>query len=426
MRHLCTLLLLVLAISSCGGDALVADGTGDWVGTVSEEGTVTTVRNEAGSKWGGPATLVEEMSIGVETGPTEYMLGGVGGLWVTDDEIYVIDSQVPAVRVYDWNGKHLRDIGGVGQGPGEYERPAGILVGPDGTIYVNEGGGDSRINVYSKDGETLETWRWSPGRIRISGGQFVMRHDGAIFTRASMYPPGEVPNFDNRTTGMQQVGRDGAVGEMIEQPDLGVERLEIKVNDRVTRGVPFGPGQVSSFSPTGAYIVGDNSSYAFEIRYPDERVVKVHKYGEPVPISADEKAYLRRTTTSSVRRFNDKPDWSYSGPIPDYKPAYYSFYPTQGNQVLVVREGPSRLVEGCDVNFDLNEGPQEPCYTPDRAWDMFDLEGNYLGEVLRPDVGRLFLPFWRDDILLLVVEDELGTMTVKRFRFQLPGEGTER
>lgn len=41
-------------------------------------------------------------------------------------------------------------------------------------------------------------------------------------------------------------------------------------------------------------------------------------------------------------------------------------------------------------------------------------------------VGRLFTPYWRDDILLLVVEDELGTMTVKRFRFQLPDPGVER
>ena len=43
-----------------------ATGTdGTWVGTITTEGNVTTVINEAGSVWGGAATLVEEASIGV-------------------------------------------------------------------------------------------------------------------------------------------------------------------------------------------------------------------------------------------------------------------------------------------------------------------------------------------------------------------------
>ena len=426
MRAACLLLTATLSTVACGGATAPADGTGDWVGSVSTESAVTTVRNESGSKWGGLATLVEEASIGVDVGPPEYMLGSPGGLFATDNEVYVIDPQVPAVRVYDWQGQHLRNIGNEGQGPGEYLRPSGVLVDPAGRIYVREGGGDRRINVYSSSGEPLETWRWSTGTVRISGGQLLMRHDGAIFTRAIRYPEGEALNFENRVRGMQQVGREGAVGEMIEEPDLGVETMEVS-SDRMTTVVPFSPGQVTSFTPAGAYLVGDNSDYSFEIRYPDDRVITVERFWTPVPISDAEADYSIRTLTSSMRRINSLPEWSYNGSaVPDHKPAYYSFYPTQGTRVMVVRHGPSHMLEGCDLAFDLNTRPEGPCFEFERVWDMFDLEGNYLGEVQRPDAARLSTPFWRDDALWIVVEDELGTMMVKRFRFELPGAGTTR
>lgn len=421
MRALCVVLVVSLSVVSCGGDAAVSDGTGDWVGSVSTEGSVTTVRNEAGSQWGGPAILAEEASIGVEVGAPEYMLGSPGGLFATDEEIYMIDSQVPIVRAYDWQGNHLRDYGGAGQGPGEYEYPGSVLVGRDGRVYVSESGPSPRINVYSREGEAVDTWRWSNGTTRISPGTLIMQHDGALFARAYLYPENST-DFEDRITGMQQVGPEGGVGELIEMPDLEVERIQISV-DGNERTVAYSPGQVSTFTPAGAWVVGDNSSYAFEIHYPDGRIVEVERFWEPVAIDAGHRDYLTRSMTSSVRRFEDIPDWSWSGStIPEHKTAYYSFYPTQGNRLMVVRELASHRVEGCDVTFDLNVGPEEDCYPPERAWDMFDLEGNYLGEVLRPDYPHLYTPFWRDDMLLLVVENEAGVMQVKRFRFQLPGE----
>jgi hypothetical protein len=424
MRFLSLLLALVMPLAACGGDGATATDAGAWVGEVSTEGNVTMVRNQAGSRWGGPAILEPEVSIGVDEGAPEYMFGSISGLWATDDEIYVVDSQVPVVRVYDSQGRHLRDIGREGQGPGEFQRPSGVLVDPDGRVYVREGGGDPRINVYSHEGEPLETWRWTTGQVRVSGGQLVMRNDGAIFTLAIKYPQDVRPTLENRVRGMQQVGRDGAVGELIEQPDLQVDTPTVS-SERMTTSVPFSPGQITTFTPAGAYVAGDSSTYGFEIHYPDGRVVEVERYWTPVPISTAEKEYAKRRLTASMRRFNDDPEWTYDGPpLPDHKPAYYLFNPTQGNRVLVVRYGPSHLVDGCDVNFDLNEGPGEECFEPERVWDMFDLEGVYLGEVVRPTSGRLFQPFWRDDMVVMVVEDEFGTNTVKRFRFRLPDEAS--
>ena len=54
-----------LSLAAC---ATQEDANGAWVGTTTTEGNVTTVVNESGSVWGGTATLVEEASIGVESG----------------------------------------------------------------------------------------------------------------------------------------------------------------------------------------------------------------------------------------------------------------------------------------------------------------------------------------------------------------------
>jgi len=45
--------------------------------------------------------LVEEASIGVDVGEDPYMLGNPTAVWATEDRIFVVDGQIPALRVYD-------------------------------------------------------------------------------------------------------------------------------------------------------------------------------------------------------------------------------------------------------------------------------------------------------------------------------------
>ena len=113
---------VIVVAASCAPTEEGADTDGTWVGTITTEGNVTTVVNESGSVWDGSATLVEEASIGVENGPEEYMFGRVVGLYANDSEIFVLDEQKPAVRVYDYQGAHLRDLGSGGQGPGRVSK----------------------------------------------------------------------------------------------------------------------------------------------------------------------------------------------------------------------------------------------------------------------------------------------------------------
>ena len=104
MRRGTLLAILVLAIA-CSPDAPQLDPGGTWVGTITTEGNVTTVVNKSGSVWGGEAQLVEEMSIGVDIGEDEYMLGHIANIYATDELLYLTDTQEPSVRVYDTDGR---------------------------------------------------------------------------------------------------------------------------------------------------------------------------------------------------------------------------------------------------------------------------------------------------------------------------------
>jgi hypothetical protein len=174
------------------------------------------------------------------------------------------------------------------------------------------------------------------------------------------------------------------------------------------------------FLPTGNWVIGVPDDYHFEIRHAGGSITRVRKYWEPVPVSAAEAAYQKQWTLATVRA--QVPDFAWNGPeVPDIKPAYLSFTPTFDDRVLVLREGPSRRVEPCDQRFEDRGSSTELCFQPTYSWDVFEQAGRYLGELERPE-GRLGRSFFRDDLVLLAVEDEAGTIMVKRYRLVLPGD----
>ncbi len=116
LRSLCA--VTVLATVACSTDAPDTSPAGDWVGTITTGGNVTTVINESGSVWGGEVGLEETLSIGAEVGDEPYLLGQVGAVGATTERIYVLDRQLSVVRVYDMSGTHVIDIGRGGKVPG--------------------------------------------------------------------------------------------------------------------------------------------------------------------------------------------------------------------------------------------------------------------------------------------------------------------
>jgi hypothetical protein len=419
--------VIALSLIACTTqeDGPEADADGTWVGTITTEGDVTTVVNESGSVWGGPASLVEEASIGVESGPDEYLFGQIGGVWADEDRIYVADYQVPAVRVYDTSGRYLFDIGSRGQGPGEYEEPWSVATKPNGDIVVAEIAG-GRLNVYAPDGTPIHTHSSASPSRTVMPNMFLMSTSGVPYTISLNHANTEgVPRV-----GMRGIGADGSAGEPLFPPLTGYEPqcLNVRYMSEPYCNIPFAPSESSALTPELAWVLGANDQYAFQIHHVDGRVTKVTRHWAPVTVTDDEADYERRRIVASVRM--NEPDWTWNGPsIPDHKPAFTRFLPDHSGRIWLLRDGPSRrVVDDCSESFDdSGEWLRDfrPCWVADRFLDSFAADGRYLGEVRVPPTAVVSKDvFIRDDVLVVPASDDAGTIMVKRYRLVLPGEGS--
>lgn len=131
--------------------------------------------------------------------------------------LYAVDtggvgSSAHRVRVFDvQTGAHLYDIGTRGSEPGRFNLPRDIEVGPDGNLYIVDGG-NFRVQVLTPQGEYLR----SIGSLGRRSGQFARPKGIALDTAGNIYVSdaahGNFQIFDNH--GLLLL----FVGERSEQP----------------------------------------------------------------------------------------------------------------------------------------------------------------------------------------------------------------
>jgi hypothetical protein len=411
-------LTLFVATVACASES--ADSVPDetWVGTITAEGDVTTVVNESGSVWGGTATLVEELSIGVELGEEPYMFGSVADVWATGERIYVVDSGVPVLRVFDHEGRHVRDIGGRGQGPGEFEMPNAVAVTTDGRILVREGRPGQRTNVYSADGEPLDTWQGDPTLSSFS--PITLTYDGDFYSQTFIY---RADDSGDRVIGMGKMGPDGIDGEPLRFPEFDYEPPIIMFDENRARYVPLVPFVTTVMLPSGALVAGLSSEYRFTVARPDGSTMIVEKYWEPIPISDEEAEWHRRQVVASGRRPNPSFQWD-GAEMPDHHPAFGRFLGDRSGRIWVIRRSAVDKVPDCTEDpLDETVTMIIPCWQVSDTADVFDeATGKFLGEVALPDGVTLGASFIEGDAVYTPIEDEAGTIRVERFRLVLPGD----
>lgn len=79
--------------------------------------------------------LKKDLILGEETeGP--YFFASVNGIEVSDKYIYVLDTKMVKVKIYDLKGKFVRDIGKKGEGPGEFMIPSSFCLSANNNIYI--------------------------------------------------------------------------------------------------------------------------------------------------------------------------------------------------------------------------------------------------------------------------------------------------
>jgi DNA-binding beta-propeller fold protein YncE len=111
------------------------------------------------------------------------------GIWIgADDSIYLTDAMGHAIRQYSPDGDLLQTIGPSGEpsdtgiegldyrtirpGAGPFNMPTNLVVGAEGDLFVSDGYGNARVHRFSQDGELKRSWG-EPGN---EPGQFNLAH----------------------------------------------------------------------------------------------------------------------------------------------------------------------------------------------------------------------------------------------------------
>ena len=333
---------------------------------------------------------------------------------------------VPAARVYDMHGQHVRDVGRGGQGPGEYEQPNGLVVTDDGRLLVAEGT-RHQILSYSPEGGHLDTWQWTQTGWASGARMLIAAPDGSVWTRSFDLP--ESGSFSEAAQGFRRVGPQGA-GELRAQPEPpGFEPISATATgasgDRTFDWlVPFAPGRRASMDGNGTWYVGSGASYRFWVFDGDRPSLIVERHWQPVPVQHEEAAAFRRWAEADVRRMARNPDWQWTDPeISTTKPAYTAVVPDNSGRIWLQRPGLGRPLEDCDLEEQLELQGEAPCWTESRYWDVFQRDGSYLGEVPVPEgitAQALMFSHIQDDRVLLTRPDAQGNAQVVLYRLQLP------
>jgi streptogramin lyase len=131
--------------------------------------------------------LVKSFGAGLFVFPHSLFLDKDGNVWVTDADGK--DGKGQQVVKFSPDGQVLLTLGKAGvAGDGEdtFNRPSGVVVAPNGDIFVADGhGGDSnaRIVKFSKDGKFIKSW----GKKGSGPGEFAELHAIAMDSKGRIF-----------------------------------------------------------------------------------------------------------------------------------------------------------------------------------------------------------------------------------------------
>lgn len=126
------------------------------------------------------------------TWPHGIRIDSAGNVWITDGGTgwWPTPNPIPGrghvVLKFSPEGKLLLTLGIQGE-PGEDERhfngPSDVAFAPDGSFFVTDGYGNSRVVKFSKDGKYLLAW----GKKGSAPGEFNLPHAIAVDPKGRLY-----------------------------------------------------------------------------------------------------------------------------------------------------------------------------------------------------------------------------------------------
>ncbi len=330
--------------------------------------------------------LVPEVTIGSEADGPELFASIADFTVDAAGRMYVLDRRSRRVQVFDADHQFVRTIGREGSGPGEFRDPIGLSWDPQGHLWVVDPA-NGRIAVFDTAGTPLTTHRRSSTSYSVPwrGGFDPAGRFYEVTVHWDQSNISEIVWFDDS---MRIADRRAVARYWPASFDL------VSGNSRTRVTVPFSPTQEVWFDPRGYLWSGVTDTYRlYQQSLTGDTLRIVERAYRPVRVSAAEKDEAIRELDWFVKQ-GGRIDASR---IPDVQPAFLTFFVDGAGYLWVQRSA----------------GPAPR----DRAIDIFDPEGRYLGE-LATDLTLLLErpPIVRGDTVYAVVADSLGTYALVRAR----------
>lgn len=380
---------------------------------------VPTLNSSGPGLWSSPR-LVEELRVGRLDGPDEYIFGRVAFLAPSrNGSIFVLDDQGPRLRLYSSDGTYLRDVGRIGEGPGEYQQIVGIGMTPADELAVFDVA-LARISFFSSEGDFLRSvpshtggnWRADAFRVDTEG-------DFLVYTAryATVFDP-----RTGRQIGVGPEGSDRTLYLRVSSNGEILDSLAIPVSTRPRRRgfvvmtsegnlTPFGDELQYAPSPEGYIVAGYTTEYAIHRLdrggTPLSRFLRPY---EPVRLARRERSEWQARADYYSRR----PRAPAQGAIPDVKPAFRRLEVDEDGRIWVHRY--VRATERVEPTSRRADGPPPITWREVPTFDVFEPTGRFLGTVVVPPNTRLFIR--RGDQAWGVTRGEFDEDYVVRFRLE--------
>jgi len=314
--------------------------------------------------------LAEEFSIGSDAVSEEYVFGSIKFIRASENGNFLVaDQDAMQVRLYNKNGEYIRNLGGIGSGPGEYRNIGGV------SSYINGGWAlwDNRllrVSVYD-----------SLGNFQVSHAVesslymddlFETDHEGNFYIK-KVTRGLETGNWE---FGYISISENGENLGIIDGP-VFKEKEEVQSFTLVTpvgSDNPFPVDLIYTMGKDGSIMYGVNNGYKIDFLKNDRVCHKIERFYEPVEIHSDEKVQWNAWIEYYSNRLK------IGVQIPDYKPAFKRIQSDSEGRVWV-----KRYVDSVErtPHEALHYGPPSPWREPP-TYDLFNEKGLFLGAVVLP------------------------------------------
>ena len=201
--------------------------------------------------------LVEELRVGDESAPA-YQFTAISQIAVRDGAVYVRQQGQQEIRAFGFDGRHIRNIGRSGAGPGEFTGLESMGVFAD-TLWAIDGD-LQRITLFRADGSVIETIPFTTSAsLHADGRRYfpypkVLTRDGAVLGFGGWFG-NDVASGVTTSEPLLRMSRSGETRDTLGWVPLGNDHLILRTDRRAMyRTQPFTDAPIKEYGATAGRI----------------------------------------------------------------------------------------------------------------------------------------------------------------------------